>query len=236
MEVATKQLVPTDRDLLRPDQIDEMEQEKAALIVKMHNPVIEKGPVRESLRRLERQLETQRPRSFEGKDLDRAVAREQELREKIREGMLSHEEMRKNPSGAVDRHRAWEREKMPLITEWQNIQRCLHADNDNREMASIESFRPTTSTMNMDSAQIPGKQFHLPPPGAAPVVTFNAEQLALLRTLSPQIAEQLGTLSNEQRREVKDALSEKPKRTMTPEHKAKMLAGAAAARAKKAKK
>src|SRR5258706_4691380 len=248
-----KQLVPTDRDLLRPDQIDEMEQEKASLVAKMHNPVIEKGPVREQLRRLEHQLETQRPKLFEGQNMDRAVAREGELREQIRQGMLSQEEMRKSPPGAGDRHREWETANVRRITEWQNLQRCMNAGNDKREVASIETFRPTTSTMNMHNAQIEGKMFFLPPYGAEQPVTFNDDQIAVIRALNPALAEQLGTMSNEARKKVKEALAatspqqtpdavpvatgavETPvRRKMSEEHKETMRLGREAA--KKAKK
>jgi hypothetical protein len=45
--------------------------------------------------------------------------------------MLSHEEMRKCPPGAVDRHRRWEK-KNKKILEWQNIQRRLNAERGPR--------------------------------------------------------------------------------------------------------
>lgn len=222
----TVTLAPTTHSLLRPDQVSEMEDEKSVLEKKLHNPNIQdKGAVADQLRRVTKQLETQRPKAFSSEEIDRAVKREAELRAEISQGMLSHEEMRKCPPGAVDRHRRWEKKNKKNILEWQNIQRRLHANDDDLESASIENFRPTASTMNMHGALIPGKQFHFGPIDAGLPVTFSVEQLTLLRELDPQLADRLATLTNRQRAEVKDALEVKPKRTLTPEQKERMRAG-----------
>lgn len=222
--------------LLRNDQVVEMQDEIAVLETKLRMPQIEdKGAVAEQLRRVKRQLDTQRPTPFQSTEIDHAVRREAELRDQISRGMLSHEEMRKNPPGAVDRHRAWEKRAKPLINEWKNIQRRLHAGDDAEEVASVERFRPTASTMNMDGAQIQGKNFFLPPFGAALPVTFTNEQLAVIRQASPGLADQLATLTNAERATVKDALTSgagivdeakaSKKRTLSPAHKAAMKAG-----------
>lgn len=211
--------------LLRHDQVMEMEDETRVLESKLQNPRIEdKGVVREQLARVQRQLEHQRPKPFASGEMDAAVKREAELRAEISVGMLSHEEMRKCPPGAVDRHLQWEKKNMPKIEEWKNIQRRLTAGTEDHESASVEMFRPTASTMNMDGALIPGKQFFLPPYGAAMPVMFSNEQLALLRALNPNLADQLATLDNVQRAEVKEALVPK-KRVLSAAHKAAMKAG-----------
>ena len=198
----------THAPLLRIDQVEEMEGDREVLQRKLESKYIEdKGVVRDQLRRLERQLETQRPRPYASEEIDAAVKREVLLRSKWTEGMLSQEEMRKCPPGAVDRHRAWERKHKRAIAEWQNIQRRLNAGGEDREAASIERFRPTTSTMNMDGAQIPGKNFHLPPPDAALGVTFTEAEMAALRTLNPALAEKLALYTNAERAEVKTVLS-----------------------------
>jgi hypothetical protein len=225
--------------LLRKDQVEEMESEREAANQKLRSSHFQgdKGAVAEQLRALEHQLESQRPRPYSSEEIDGAVRREAELRGEIRQGMLSQEEMRKCPPGAVDRHRAWEKRNMARIEEWQNIQRRLNAESDDRESASIERFRPTVNSMNLDNAMIPGKQFFLPPAGAAAPVTFSDDQIAVLRALNPAIAEMLATLNNTQRASVKATLTgEAPKkRTMSHEHKEKMMAAAKAAReAKKA--
>jgi hypothetical protein len=179
-------LAPTTHALLRQDQVEDMEDEKSVLQQKLVNPNIQdKGAVAEQLRRVARQLETQRPMPYTSEDIDRAIKREAELKGEILQGMLSHEEMRKCPPGAVDRHRRWEKKNKKRILEWQNIQRRLNAQNEDRESASIENFRPTVSTMNLDNALIAGKQFYFGPANAGLPVTFSAEQLAVLRTLNP---------------------------------------------------
>lgn len=205
MEATMERVAP----LLRVDQVEEMEGEKEALQRKLASPHIEdKGTVAEQLRRLDRQLETQRPRAYEATEIDGAVAREAYLRGQWLQGMLSQEEMRKCPPGAVDRHRQWEKRNKPLIAEWQNIQRRLNADNDDRESASIERFRTTANSMNLDNALIPGKQFFLPPANAALPVAFNAEQLALLEALHPGLREKLAVLDNVQRASVKELVQQ----------------------------
>lgn len=217
--------------LLRNDQVQEMEDETRVLESKLQNPRIEdKGVVRDQLARVQRQLESQRPKPYATGEMDAAVKREAELRAEISVGMLSHEEMRKCPPGAIDRHMQWEKKNMPKIEEWKNIQRRLTAGMDDQESASVERFRPTASTMNMDGALISGKNFFLPPFGAALPVMFSTEQLALVRALNPVLADQLATLDNVQRAEVKDALVPQ-KRVLSAAHKAAMKAGRAAKKA-----
>ncbi len=207
-------LAPTTHALLRPDQVEEMRDEQQSLERKLDSKVIQdKGVVRDQLIRLHKQLETQAPKPYVGADLDRATKRADELKEQIREGMLSHEEMRKCPPGAIDRHRAWEKKNKVRILEYQNIQRRLNADGDDRESASIENFRPTTSTMNMDNALVSGQTFFMPPPGVAPTVILDDEEIATLKAMSPEVAAQLPLMTNEQRAEVKRIVAaEIPKR------------------------
>lgn len=236
--------------LLRPDQIGEMTGEREVLMRKMQNPNIQdKGQVADQLRRLDKQLETQRPKEFGASEIDNAVKREAQLRAEWTEGMLSQEEMRKAPPGAVDRHLQWERKNKPAISEWQNIMRRLNAGSDAREVASIERFRPTVNSMNLDNAIIQGKQFYLPPMDAATAVIFSESDLEVLRVERPDIAAMIGLMTNEQRSEAKKVLSaqgifltqaqrdgkrgaevKREKKVMTPEHLAAMRAGRDAAR------
>jgi hypothetical protein len=106
----------------------------------------------------------------------------------------------------VDRHRRWEKENKPRILEYQNIQRRLNADGDDRESASIENFRPTTSTMNMDGALIPGTQYYLPPVGVDPIVPFSTTTSRCSPARARRRAE-ARALTNAQRAELKAAIS-----------------------------
>ena len=226
--------------LLRQDQIEDMESEAQAAEQKLRSPNFlgDKGIVAEGLRALQHQLETQRPKPYTETEIDAAVKREAELRAMWTQGMLSMEEMRKCPPGAVDRHRAWELKNKKLITEWKNIQRRLNVGNPAREMASIERFRPTVSTMNMDGAKIPGKQIYLPPVTSGLPVTFSDVQIALIRELNPAIADMLGGMDNKQRAKVKQVIANEGnkmsvKSYWTPERRAAFGAKMKAARAAK---
>ena len=78
----------------------------------------------------------------------------------------------------------------------------------------------------------------MPPPGVGQATVFTDEQIAMLRALNPQLADQISLLNNVQRMEVKEVLSqaqidgkrglekreEKKKRVLSPEHIAKMQA------------
>ena len=114
----------------------------------------------------------------------------------------------------------------------------------------------------MDNALIPGTQYHLPPPGADIPVTFGEMELAWLHENAPDMEKAMALYTNEQRAVVMDfvkaqmsphagveaalepkvdlkldptpAAPKSAKRTMSPEHKAKMKAGRAKAAARKA--
>ena len=235
--------------LYRPDQLESAKQEIRSLESKLSNPLIQdKGEVQKQLRRARHTLETQTPiRPATVEEEGRMVARSKELLSNILEGMPSQEEMRKCPPGAIDKHRRWEARNKKKILEWKNLQLRLTAGSGENEIANLERHRPTASTLNMDSAQIQGKNFFMPEM-TGPAVTFNDDQIAVLRKISPALADQLALMPNVDRQQVKDAISGiglaskasidgkrgmAKKRKLSAEHKAKMLAGAAKARAEK---
>lgn len=122
------------------------------------------------IRAIDRQLQTDAPRPYSESERDAAVARERDLREKIREGMCTQAEMRRNPAGATDKHRAWEKARKADVLEWKNVRVRMHASGmidsvrDAQDVANIETFRPAHASheLNMDNAQIPGKDIYLP--------------------------------------------------------------------------
>jgi hypothetical protein len=101
------------------------------------------------------------PADVSGETKD-AIARETDvLASKIREGMLTQEEMRRNPSGAIGRHMRWERTHKADILAWKNLRRALEPDNDDPDLANIERLRPSAVVPGaaptfMADAQIPG--------------------------------------------------------------------------------
>lgn len=252
------------KPLLRPAQIEDTKSEIKALEAKLQSPHIEdKGEVAKQLRRVTASFETQRPKPPEsGEEEGRMVARSRDLLNDILQGMPSQEEMRKAPPGAVDKHMKWEKTNKQKIAEWKNLQlRLTHGTEP--DAANLERHRPVGSSLNMDNAYIPGKTFFMPPEGAGIPVMFSNEQLAFLRTISPDLADQVGLMSNDQRRQVKQVLdggiglsaevpaatpsaasiaghkgaakkaAMKAKRTLSPEHKAAMKAGRDAKKAAK---
>lgn len=195
------------KPLLRPAQLADAQEERDNLTKKLSSPHIQdKGEVARQLRRLNESLNKQTPREFGPDEIDAAVKREAELRADWLDGMPSHEEMRKNPPGATDKHMAWERAKKQSVLLWKNLMQRLHAGSGDGSVSNIEKYRPRTSSLNMDNAQIAGTNYFLPPPGAAPSVIFNDAELAILRTQAPDVALKLPLLSNEQRAEVKKVL------------------------------
>lgn len=239
------------KPLLRPDQVESAKSEIASLEAKLSNPLIqEKGAVRAQLARSRKSFEDQVPHPpRDGDEASSMERRSKELLDTIVSSMCSQEEMRKAPPGAVDKFRRGENSPAmkKRIAEWKHIQLRLTAGSSDREAANIERYRPKTSTLNMDSAQIQGKQFHMPET-SGPSVIFSNDQLALLRKLNPEIADMLAVLSNGDRQTVKDAvvgigLSERSpaseaghrgaakKRVLSAAHKAAMKAGREAKKA-----
>jgi hypothetical protein len=199
------------KPLLRPAALEAARDELKILEGKLHSPHIQdKGEVYRQIRALDKSLESQVPKALVGAEKDAAVRMEATLREEWMTGMPSQEEMRKSPPGAVEKHMQWEARNKEKITQWKNLRLRLHAsdgDYTDGSVANIERFRPQTNTLLMDNAQIPGKQFFLPPDGARPGVTFSAEQLALLAEVSPDLAGRLALLNNVPRAEVKEVVN-----------------------------
>ena len=254
------QSFPT-KSLLRPDQVASTQEEIKNLEAKLVNKHIEdKGEVQRQLRRAKKDFENQVPLPPEtGEEEGRMVRRSKELLTEIIPGMCSQEEMRKAPPGAVDKHMAWEKRNKARILEWKHIMCRLTAGSGNRDAANLEKHRPRDSTLSMDNAQIPGKQFFMPET-AGLAVRFSDEQIAALRTLDPELADRLSTLTNKQRTQVKDivegiglkapdpvqsaagklgvrmreAKKKRNRKPLTPEQKDALLKRLADARAKKA--
>jgi hypothetical protein len=196
------------KPLLRPDQLQTAKEEIKSLEAKLQHPLIQdKGEVQKQLRRARHVTEMQTPRPPETSEEEgRMVSRSKQLLNEILQGMPSQEEMRKAPPGAVDKHRHWEKRNKVKILEWKNLQLRLTAGSGEREVANLERHRPTGSTLNMDTTFIAGKQFFMPDT-SGPAVVFNDDQLALLRRLSPQIADALALMNNVDRQQVKDTIS-----------------------------
>jgi len=152
-------------NLLRPAQMVEHEQDLKSAQAQLDDPrVQDKGAVRKRVHELRKQFETQAPRPItDGATKDRIAKESEQLLSEIMPGMLSQEEMRKNPAGSVDKHMRWERANKAKILRWKKLQLALQADQSDphtwdRDAANLERFRPEGARERMRvDAQIPGK-------------------------------------------------------------------------------
>lgn len=152
-------------NLLRPDQMSEHENDIRATKAQLENPLVQnKGDVRKRLASLEQQYDKQAPRPvYDGNLKDKLAEEGKQLLGEIMPGMLSQEEMRKNPAGSVDKHMRWERANKAKILRWKKIQLMLNADDSSphtwdRDAANLERHRPDGPVGRFRSdAQITGK-------------------------------------------------------------------------------
>ena len=196
------------KPLLRPRQAEEAKSELKAIEAKLRSDKTEdKADLQRQFMRMNKTVNDQLPKlPVDGEEEGRMVARSKHLLSEIVPAMCSQEEMRKAPPGSVDKYQKGENSKAikNKILEWKNLELRLKPGEE--EAANLERHRPVGSTLNMDNAYIPGKQIYIPE-GVGRTVTFNDEQMAALRAISPQIAEMLGILPNQARAEVKQALT-----------------------------
>lgn len=112
-------------------------------------------------RALEDQLAEGAPPTVSGETKDALNKRRLELEDAMRVGMPTQEEMRRNPPGAVDKHRKWEAANKARKLERDNILHALDPDDDSKDKTNIDMIRPSglipggASTFMAD-AQIPG--------------------------------------------------------------------------------
>jgi hypothetical protein len=122
----------------------------------------DRGAMSNAARSLANRLDAYAPPETNPAQRDAVAKRERELLEKIMEGMPSKAEMRKCPPGAIGKHREWEKRNKSRIIEWKNLRRILNLGNEDPDISNVEMFRPTASTLNMENAVIPGKDYFLP--------------------------------------------------------------------------
>ncbi len=203
--------------LMRPRQVADVTDEKNRLQGMLGDPssqMQDKAEARRQLKALDSQLETA-PKAYSPDQIDKAIAREAQLKAEMLQGMPTQEEMRRCPPGAVDKHRAWEDRNKPKVLEWKNIRLRRAAGGDIEgvknpiDVANIEMFRPSGDTMNsrqlsLDNAVVPTRNYYFPadPKDAVGTVIFTEEDLVLLQELSPDVAAKISFLDNDERERV----------------------------------
>lgn len=161
---------------LQPAQVKDLVEERAAITEVLSAPphisnaVQDRGAMRKHAQHIERSLHHDAPKPYAGEEVDKAKERESELLDRIVAGMPTQAEMRRNPPGAVDKHRNWERRHKADLMEWKNIRRRLlvggHIDGpvDATDVSNIERYRPAggAQELSMDNAQIAGRAYFMP--------------------------------------------------------------------------
>ena len=220
----TQRLEPSNRQYFRPDQVAEMQDEEKRIKATLNGPphiqasIQDPGHMVRDLKRIARQLEEQAPRPYQMEERDRAVAREQELRDGWLLGMPTQSEMRRNAAGCVDKHRAWTERTNHDVQEWKNIRRRMHATGmidgpvDARDISNVEMYRPYggAQEMNLDNPQIEGLIMHVPLAGPTVGKPFTDEKIALLKELAPDLVDKLAVMDAEDRAAIM-AILDKPK-------------------------
>lgn len=148
------------RNYLRPHEVQRCESDKKLLESTLANahlqPNLDKAAAFQALRTVDEHLK-QAPPDLSSQQLDRVDKRIAQLEEQMRPGMLSRDEMMRNPPGAVDQNILWERANKARILEWKNLQVAKHKGASQQEVAAkcrIARLRPGMSHLPMEGAQI----------------------------------------------------------------------------------
>tara|TARA_R110000850_G_scaffold44057_1_gene112544 strand:- start:4810 stop:5463 length:654 start_codon:yes stop_codon:yes gene_type:complete len=184
---------------LRPKQVAEFTDEKKRLETFLQRPDVDKSDVRKNLRSVNDLIEEQSAKQLTGQDLDSAHSRIATLEETIKKGMLSNEEMRKSPPGAVGRHIAHDKANKDNIQEWKRLQIATNTGNEDPDLANIERLRPAKSRMNMHNALVSGTEHHNVN-NAAPTTVLTSSDIALITERAPpEVSGRLCVMDAEQR-------------------------------------
>ena len=103
--------------------------------------VMDKAAIEKQARNLEKIAESHAPGKVTGQDRDKLSKRAEELREKLKDGMCSKDEMRdmRNHPDAPIKHLEWERRNGKNTGEYKQIMRRLEPQDPGA--ASVERFR-----------------------------------------------------------------------------------------------
>lgn len=133
------------KQLLRHHQREEMGAEVDGIkrmVPDLKNPK-DRAIATKRMKRLEDTLVSQSPATdLPGAVKDKLYARAKAIEEKVSNGMLSKEEMRKNPAGSVGKHMKWEAANKKDILEWKNIQIMLDPESNDPDLSNLERIRP----------------------------------------------------------------------------------------------
>lgn len=159
----------SEKNFLRPQQQEELKSEinaTKAMLADKSGSMNNRAAAAQRVARMEKALDEQTPPPITKAQEDKLVKMERQLRDQMLEGMPSHEEMRRAPTGAIDKHRKWEARNKERLRQWKNIRLTLAQGSGDAQIANFERYRPHSSTLGMHSA-ITGKDassFSFPSP------------------------------------------------------------------------
>lgn len=207
--------------LYRPHQVEEARDELKRLEGTLDAPphirarISDVGEMRRRRDNVRRELAQLTPQAYSANEKDGAVKEYDRLEGEIAVGMLSQEELRRNPPGAVQKHMAWEKRNIKKIMRLKHLGSRLAAGGDlparvewEAGATNIERFRPHTtfSQLPMDHAQIPKtRDIHFGD-NIAHAVPFTDEEIEIITKTSPLLAAKLALLPVEMRAAIKDLI------------------------------
>ncbi len=147
-------VVDLDKPVLRHRQVKELQAELENLERQERDPErarsfrsassgYDPGLGRRSLRQAKQMLAQAPKQSLEPEERDYLATQAKTLEEKIRHGMPTQYEMRANPPGSVAKHMKWEKSNKKDIMRWKNAKVRLEPDNEDQDLANVETLRPS---------------------------------------------------------------------------------------------
>ena len=152
---------------LRNHQIEEYQDEAKRLQDIVSAPAyvtgVDRGAASRRSREVQKLIAEQGAKALHGAEKDQVARLAAEVLERdIRPALLTREEMRRNPAGAVGRFLKQENstEVQNAIQQWKRAQLAVEQGNPDPDLANVERFRPEKAQEGaatfMSGAQIPG--------------------------------------------------------------------------------
>ncbi len=134
---------------LRHHQVTEYQDEAGRLNDIVQAPAyvtgVDRGAARRKSLQINKVLEEQIAKPLQGAEKDKVAKLAAEVMERdIRPALLTREEMRRNPAGAVGRFLKEENSKpvQRAIQQWKRAQLAVEQGNPDPDLANVERFRP----------------------------------------------------------------------------------------------
>ncbi len=177
-------------------EIDSME----SMLPSLKTPQ-DRGEVNKRMKRLKEGLHKQSPQELDGAAKNKIYKASKQLEDKIRQGMLSREEMRKNPAGSVGQFMRHEKANKKEILAWKNMQIMLDPTSNDPDLANIERIRPNGAqdrlrtdaqiTGHMTYQNIPDEKWDMAFEGKKPENTALAQVKKVRKEMSEDRKQQL---------------------------------------------